>query len=305
MLLFIDESGQDNSGGPYEVLAGAVIEQANLWNLVKSVRAAERALFGDYLRNLLERETKAKALLKHKRFASAARCVDIGEGDLAALAHSALLKGQDARTKAALQSAATERELVAYSRQALAFVHEVLDISARHGVRFIASVVDADAPRSQRDNWLTRDMVSLMDRYYRILEARSEPHHGLIVCDELEKSKAKHLVQRMAAYFLGTTSGNLFSSLIVPEPFFVHSELTTGVFLADLAAYLLSWGWRLPAMTKSRRQELDPYVSKVEQMRYDTWRVREGRGGPMAVHGFRYLTDMRYQGEETSRNQED
>ena len=298
MLLFIDESGQHGSGGPYEVLAGAVVEQASLWNLVKSVRAAERVFFGDYLRNLLSRETKAKELLKRKRFRSAGRRVSVAADEMSSLAHAALVKGKQAREHGRSTSDATERELVAYSRQVLAFVREVLDIAARHGVQFVASVVDADAPHSGRDDWLGRDMVCLMERYFRILDSRKERHHGLIVCDELEKSGAKHLIQRMAAYFLGTTRGSRYSSLIVPEPFFVHSELTTGVFLADLAAYLLSWGWRLPTMTKPARQELRPYVGQIEQMRYDTWTTRPQAAGLFVIHGFQYRKDLRHEGED-------
>jgi len=38
----------------------------------------------------------------------------------------------------------------------------------------------------------------------------------------------------MAAYFLGHEDGRYRSARIVPEPFFVNSDLTTGVFLEDL-----------------------------------------------------------------------
>lgn len=297
MLLFIDESGQGGSGGPYEVLAGAVIEQANLWNLVKSVRAAERVFFGDYLRNLLDRETKSKELLKRKRFRSAARPVSIEDDELTPLAHAALAKGRTARRTGRNSSLATERELVAYSRQVLAFVTEILDIAGRHGVKFVAAIVDAAAPLSQRDHWLGKDMLCLMERYYEILDTRRPSHHGLIVCDEIEKSKSKQLVQRMARYFLGSDKGSKYSSLIVPEPFFVHSELTTGVLLADLAAYLLSWGWRLPEMTEPARPELRRYITQLENMRFDSIRAKTDEAGSLILHGFRYLRDMRHSAE--------
>jgi hypothetical protein len=51
VLLFIDESGFDESGTPCEVLAGVAIAEDSLWNLVRAVRGAEKELFGDYLRN--------------------------------------------------------------------------------------------------------------------------------------------------------------------------------------------------------------------------------------------------------------
>jgi hypothetical protein len=298
MLLFVDESGQDGSGGPYEVLAGAVVEQAQLWNLVRSVRAAEKGCFGDYLRNLLDRETKTKQLLKRKRFRSAERSVEISSDEATSLAHSCLLKGKSARQLGDSASGASEKELVAYSRQVLLFVYELLDIAARHRVRFVASVIDASAPVSEREHWLGRDMLCLMERYYRILQ-RGDGHHGLIVCDELEKTKAKRLVQRMARYFLGHATGSTYSSLIVPEPFFVHSELTTGILLADMAAYLINWGWRLPQMEEPAREELRPYVEKLEALRFDDWYPKEDGTGLHILHGFRYLTDMRHAGEDS------
>ena len=66
MLLFIDESGHDHHDMPCEVLAGVVVSEDNLWNLVKAVRSAEKDFFGDYLRNLRQTEMKAKKLLKRK-----------------------------------------------------------------------------------------------------------------------------------------------------------------------------------------------------------------------------------------------
>jgi hypothetical protein len=97
MLLFIDESGHDNSGTPCEVLASIAVAENNLWNLVRAVRAAEREHFGDYLRHFLVDERKGKKLLKTKRFRSANRPVPIADQDLAKLAHSALVKGKKAK----------------------------------------------------------------------------------------------------------------------------------------------------------------------------------------------------------------
>src|SRR2546423_911301 len=115
MLLFIDESGHDNSGTPCEVLAGVALAEDNLWNLVRAVRAAEREHFGDYLRNFLVDERKAKRLLKTKRFKSANRQVHIAEQELAALAHSALAKGKKAKKQGLNRDGPTEKELGAYS----------------------------------------------------------------------------------------------------------------------------------------------------------------------------------------------
>jgi hypothetical protein len=280
MLLFVDESGHDHHEMPCEVLAGVAVSEDNLWNLVKAVRAAEKDFFGDYLRNLRQSEMKAKKLLKRKRFRSAARGVTIGEDELVTLANAALQHGD----------IANERQIVAYSRQVLAFVHEVLDIAARHSVQVFASVVDIRAPRPAA-GMLRKDYVYLFERYFYYLETLTPRERGLIVFDELEKSKSHVLIQQMASYFLGTQTGRYRSSRVVPEPFFVHSDLTTGVFLADLAAYILGWGWRLGKMPHPARSELKPYADKRHEMQFHGERI-DGVGR-FELHGICYLDDLR------------
>ncbi|MGC8560297.1 MAG: DUF3800 domain-containing protein [Phycisphaerae bacterium] len=302
MLLFIDESGHDHHEMPCEVLAGVAVPESNLWNLVKAVRAAERDYFGDYLRNLRITELKAKKLLKRKRFRSAARHLDIAESDLPELARSALLKGISAARNGGDASAVTERELVAYSRQVLRFVDEVINVAARHEVQVIASVVDIKSPRPD-SGLLRKDYVYLFERYFYLLEGRPPHERGLVVFDELEKAEARILIQQMAAYFLGTPTGRYRSARIVPEPFFVHSELTTGVFLADLAAYTLGWGWRRAPMPRPPRDEISPFAAKLEAMQFVGEKPKLDGMGNWKLYGITYLDDLRSQSDR--ENQED
>lgn len=302
MLLFIDESGHDRRNMPCEALAGVAISEENLWNLVRAVRAAEREYFGDYFRNLRDEEPKAKRLLKRKRFRVAQREVQIPADEMPALAHSALIKGKAAREQRRTSSSATERELVAYSRSVLAFVHEVLNIAARHGATVFAAVVDRDAPRPE-PGLLRKDYVYLFERYFYYLETLPLSERGLVVFDELDKAQSHILIQQMAAYFLGTDTGRYRSSRIVPEPFFVHSELTTGVFLADLAAYILGWAWRRSGTLQSCRPELQPYVAKLREMEFHGEKPRQDSEGVWRLHGIVPLDDLRgrfdrEQGEE-------
>lgn len=294
MLLFIDESGHDESGTPCEVLAGVSVAEDNLWNLVRAIRSAERTYFGGYLRDLLSEETKARKLLKTKRFRIASRPVVIPGEELPGLANALLRKGKQARVSGQPHAGETEKELVAYSRTVLGFVHEVLDITASFSVQVFASVVDPKAPRPPADK-LRKDYVYLFERYFYFLETLPPRERGLIVFDELDKAKSHLLVQQMAQYFLGTDTGRYRSSRIVPEPFFVHSELTTGVFLADLAAYILGWGWRLQKMQQPCRQELRPYASKLHQMQFHGDKPRATRDGVWQLHGIVYLDDLRGQ----------
>jgi len=294
MLLFIDESGHDGHNMPCETLAGIAIAEDNLWNLVQAIRSAEREHFGGYLRELHPDEIKGRTLLKKKRFKSANRNVQIEAGELVGLANSCLRKGLEASQQGLAQSEATQREIVAYSRQVLSFVHRVIDLAASFSVQVFASVVDVSASRPE-PGLLRKDYVYLFERYFYFLETLAPRERGLIVFDELDKAQSHVLLQQMAAYFLGHPTGRYRSSRIVPEPFFVHSDLTTGVFLADLAAYILGWAWRLRNMPQPIRQELRPYATKLHDMQFIGEKPRQNENGIWHLYGIRYINDLRGQ----------
>jgi hypothetical protein len=79
---------------------------------------------------------------------------------------------------------------------------------------------------------------------------------ALSVFDELERSQSHILINQMAEYFKKTKKGRQRSSRIVPEPMFVHSDLTTLVQVADLLVYIVSWGVRTKRMDLPARAEL-------------------------------------------------
>jgi len=60
--------------------------------------------------------------------------------------------------------------------------------------------------------------------------------------------------------------------LVIPEPFFVHSDLTTGIQIADLIAYIIFWGLRLKGMTKPVRTEMKEFVELLKPLKYLTTR---------------------------------
>ena len=291
MLLFVDESGQDHGEMPCEVLAGITVAEENLWNLVKAIRGAEKEYFGGYLRDLRSTEIKARKLLKRKTFRLAYQDIAIPDDEIPSLANSFLEKGLEARNSGNNHSTATTREITGYNRSVLKFVHSVLDIAAEHEVQIFASVVDAEAARSEQ-NLLQKDFVYLFERYFYYLKTLSEHKRGLVVFDELEKTKAQRLIQQMASYFLGTRTGRFRSSKIIPEPFFVHSELTTGIFLADLAAYIIGWGWRLNKMQQKCREELKPYATKLHLMQFEGEKTDNGEES-WKLYGINYIDDLR------------
>ena len=180
------------------------------------------------------------------------------------------------------------------------YVSEVFRICAGKGCRVFASVVDVDAPQTIRDG-LRKDYAYLFQRFFYFLEDESiragTPQRGVIVFDELEKSRSHILIDQAHRYFTQTATGRSRANLIIPEPFFVHSDLTTGVQIADLLAYCISWGFRIPnQMRKPARHELEPYSRQIADMRYRA--VREMYGNPnYNIWSIAYITDLRTSAE--------
>ena len=121
---------------------------------------------------------------------------------------------------------------------------------------------------------------------------------GIVVFDESEKSQSHLLLGQMDDYFGRTSKGRFRAGQIVPEPLFVHSDLTTGVQLADLVAYIVSWQVRFrPNMTAPRREELADLGERVCNLRYLS-RNREIEGvGVGDVWSFCFLDDLRPRNE--------
>jgi Protein of unknown function (DUF3800) len=118
---------------------------------------------------------------------------------------------------------------------------------------------------------LRKDYGYLFEGFFNFLEdvgsERNYPQQGVLVFDELEKAKSHLLIEQAHRYFKETATGRHRATLIIPEPFFMHSDLTTGVQIADLVAYCMSWALRLTKMTKPIREELKPYVDQIMRLR--------------------------------------
>ena len=119
---------------------------------------------------------------------------------------------------------------------------------------------------------------------------------GIVVFDELEKSQSHLLIDQMHQYFAATEVGRQRSNRIIPEPFFVHSDLTTGVQIADLVANVISWGFRTPQMTKPSRAELSQLSNQVASLRYRATRKRLGNP-EFGIWSFAHIIDLRTQAE--------
>ena len=287
-FLFIDESGHDRVASPYEVLAGIAIHDRKLREVIDQLHKAEIRCFGRRYSDG-PRELKGKKLLKRKVFRQRDLTADFKGMDVRTLARAALDDG--ARADAPM--------VKALALAKLDYVASVFEICARFGCRAFASIVETDAYPTVGDG-LRKDYAYLFERFFYFLEDRPVPEQGVVVFDELEKSKSHLLIDQMYRYFSETAVGQHRASQIIPEPFFVHSDLTTGVQIADLVAYVISWGFRMPRMTKPRREELADFANQVARLRYRA--VRERQGKPeFEIWSFALITDLRTQMERYNR----
>lgn len=144
---------------------------------------------------------------------------------------------------------------------------------------------------------LRKDYAYLFERLYYFVDAQQEHERGFVVFDELERSQAHILSDQMSAYFEQTRTGQRRASRIIPEPFFVHSELTTGIQIADLIAYVISWNVRVGTMVGPRREELDQFGQAALAGRHRAVLPRPGYRDGFVVWSFAVIDDLRPRGE--------
>ncbi|MGH7653636.1 MAG: DUF3800 domain-containing protein [Gemmatimonadaceae bacterium] len=286
-FLFIDESGHDRGESPYEVLAGIAVEDRDLWNLIDDMMRLEREAFG-LVYSRQKDEIKGKKILKRKVFRHAAQLPAIDPDRRRHLAREFLLDG----------AAVTKEKVTALAQAKLWFVREALNLCLQFHCHAFASIVTRDAPRPVA-SVLRKDYAYLFERFYYFLEDRGRDVQGLIVFDELEKTQSKILLGQMEEYFLRTANGRQRARQVIPQAFFVHSDLTTMIQVADLIAYIISWAFRIPEkLDAPARQELGEFADLVAGLRYRT--VREKMGNPnFTIWSFAAIDNLRSIDERT------
>src|SRR5882724_3036251 len=298
MLLFIDESGHDHKAAPYEVLAGVAIRERDLWNLIQAIRNAELEFLGLHMADV-DLEMKGRKLLKRKIIRFAGEGTAIEPDERRKLVRSLLEKGWR-RSRGETVEDVKFNELVAYGQAVLAFVRRVFEITARYNAKAFAGIVGSNAPRHADPSFLRKDYAYLFERFYNYLEAVSTEEMGLVVFDELEKAQSRILLGQLEKYFLESEKGYQRSARVVPEPFFVHSDLTTVVQIADLAAYCVNWGLRLKGMTQPTRTEIEPLARMVYDMKFVGKWFDELSQQEKPLYGIFYVDDLRPKRERTA-----
>ncbi len=282
-FLFVDESGQDQQESPCEVLAGVAIRDFTLWPLVQAIRDLEEQSYGTRY-SVGARELKGRKLLKTKVFKHAESGYSFASPEEQRdLAKKALESGNGAHP----------REYAALAKTKIEFANALPALCARFKCAVFACIVPKGAPRPDNPAILRKDYAYLFERFFYFLEDQQSRGAGIVAFDELEKSQSHILIQQMSSYFLDTKNGRQRSRLIVPEPFFVHSDLTMGIQIADLLAYSLAWGrYRREGAVQPARPELTTLAQEFEKLSFKTSRPQLGKGR-LSISGVTIIHDLR------------
>ena len=284
-LFFIDESGHDHRNTPYEVRGGVAIHVSRLWPFAQEMQRLEAYCFGCRVHEY-GKELKGSTLLDRKRFRFAGQGDVLADRDRQALCRSFLAKGR--------RHAAPDRtEFTAYGQACLLMAREIFALLKRYRAVVLASAIPRGVvkpPHYRFDDYLRKDVVFLLERFFYFLEAQRE--HGVLVMDETDKREDRRFVARMEEYFTKTASGRNRTAWIVPTPFFVSSDMAYAVQAADLCIYCINWGFRLPGrgMNAERREEIAAMsAAGLADLQYRGQGYRNGR--VFDTYGVVYVSD--------------
>lgn len=287
-LLFIDESGHDHRTTPYEVRGGVAIHVRSLWPFVQDMRQQEFNYFGCQLHEY-KKEIKGSTLLSKKRYKFAKQLDWLPDGDRRKLCQSFLTKSNKPE-----ENTPSRDEFTAYGQACLLMAQETINLLQKHEAVLLASAIPRSVAKPlayQFDDYLRKDIVFLLERFFYLLEEKGE--HGVIVMDETEKHQDRRLVTRMESYFTRTNEGQSRTAWIVPTPFFVSSDMTYAIQAADVCIYCINWGFRLPqrGMDADLRNEIATmFGAKLANLQFRGGQ-RERDGRTFEPYGIVYVPD--------------
>lgn len=305
MIYFIDESGIDQQESKCKVLAAVAIAENSLSDFILKSTALKRNILA--MKNFHELEPKGKKLLCDKKFRLVNQLPAIGNYERKNLLYSLFEKNKN-------KLAPTQEELTALGQASLDYVTKLLDLCSELNIKIFGSVVSRQAIMTSGKE-LQKDYTYLFQRIYLHLTSISPDERGLIVFDELDKALAQNLIKQMRKYFLYTHYGRERSKRIIPEPFFVHSDLTTATQLADIIAYILNFGFQYFAREKvinnpnipvettkykrneDIRSELIPFANKIFQLQFQKVDLDSNKNNRI-FYGIVYFKDLRTKSEK-------
>ncbi|MEW6116420.1 MAG: DUF3800 domain-containing protein [Nitrospirota bacterium] len=272
-LLFLDESGHDHRNMPYEVRGGIALHAGKLWSFVQDLQRLEVSAFGTPLLQF-RKELKGAKLLDKDRFKWASQSPAMADEARRKHCRGFLTKGLEKKIP-------KRDEFTAYGQGCLEMARGIFELLREHDAKLLASIIPRNVvrpPTYEATEFLRKDQVFLLERFYYFLEEKQE--HGLLVMDEVDKAEDRRFVRRLENYFRKTHTGRYRTRWIVPTPFFVSSDLAYPVQAADMCIYCVNWGFRLPGtgMDANVRKEIaDEFGPWLRQLQYTGEINREGQ----------------------------
>lgn len=285
MLFFLDESGTDHKNAPYEILAGVAIQEQNMWPLIQEFRGLERYHFGILL-NEAKIELKGSTFLKNKNFRFAGQDESIPIKLRTPLVKSFLQK--NLQSKSGYNPKYLQNEFTAFGQASIDFIRDIYKLSAQKNLKVFASIVPINVPKPKTNqDFLRKDYLYLFERFFNYLQEGQSNEMGILIFDERDRNFCVRLCSQIEAYFTNTRKGKLRSTRIMPQPLFVHSDLTTAVQIVDIVAYSINWGLRLKGMKELTRPEMEEFGENAQSMQYT------GKNGSNKLYGIKYIQDLR------------
>lgn len=276
-LLCMDESGHDHGAAPFEVRGGICVHATNVWALTQKIKGLEFFCFGDHLHHYRSEdkgeapELKGKKLLKSKKFTLAGQNPNpLGDQERQELCRRLLAKG-------VRKESPTRDELTAVGKASLLFCDQLLRVLHDHDVVIFASRIPrgTDRPKQDSEALIRKDQFFLFERFDRFLRAERET--GILILDESDKALDRKYVNSLERLFRNHETARRFTKTIVPNPFFVASDMSYLVQAADIVLYILNWGFRLTLRDAAPpRMELENLDAGRIKAMTDRRRVRTG-----------------------------
>lgn len=299
MLYFVDESGIDLKEAPCVVLAGVAVQEAVVWPFTQ----AFGHLSAEILRFPAEQsyEIKGSKLLNKRVFRHAALMDPLPAPRREEAIERLLEKNEQGLNVG-------REELAALGQAKIFFVKRVLGLAADFGMTVFASIVPRDAPQQRDRSFLRKDFAYLFQRIHCHVCDQDDDVHGVLIFDEQDPALSQRLMGQIHKYFQETDRGQQRAERMIPMPFFVHSDLTPAIQIADLVAYIVNWGLRLDRMPEPARKKLKPLADRVFRLRYcgrevPLRRPFDKRGKP--IWGISYIPDLRPRNERAASGEED
>lgn len=281
-LFFMDESGHDHKQCPYEVRGGVAIHASKLWSFVQSMQRLELQAFGCQL-SQFGNEIKGSTLLDRKRFKFAGQQSFMPVVERQKNVRSFLEKSHRNQSPSG-------EEFAAYGQACIFMAQGIFQVLNNHDAVIFAAIVPNVTRKPegfQYEEYLRKDHVFLLERYFYMLETKHE--FGLLVMDEIEKKADRKLSKRIERYYTATSKGQYRATWVVPSPFFVSSDMTYAIQAADVCIYVINWGYRLPRMEQPARKEIDDNFSQwLKKLQYKGM-AEEGK---YPVYGIVYVPDL-------------